>query len=312
MISIHERAKGRWPAILPILGVPADYLRNKHGPCPLCETPKKWFRFDDKDGTGSWICNQCGAGNGVDLVMRRNGLSFVDAAKEIERHIDGAPVCAMPPSPDTADLRQKMQRTWDAARLIQEGSAAATYLQRRIGLTTFPRELRAHGRLYCYEGDGLTPSLRPALLARVRDIHGKPVTVHRTYLTHEGTKAAVDKPKRLMKSGPLPDVCSIPLAPVAETLGVAEGIETALSATALFGTPCWAVISTAFMEKWAPPGGVRNVVIFADHDESCAGQHAAFELRHRLLARGLKVELKKPDVVGEDWNDVLRRKLGAS
>ncbi|NYY79755.1 hypothetical protein DMH17_06695 [Raoultella planticola] len=28
------------------------------------------FRFDDKEGRGTWFCNQCGAGDGLKLVEK--------------------------------------------------------------------------------------------------------------------------------------------------------------------------------------------------------------------------------------------------
>src|SRR5690348_13963485 len=59
-IPTVDRARGRWREILPCLGVETRYLTNKHGPCPLCGG-KDRFRFDDKNGDGTYYCNQCGA-----------------------------------------------------------------------------------------------------------------------------------------------------------------------------------------------------------------------------------------------------------
>ncbi len=56
-MSTIERARGRWSEILPRLGIDARFLRNRHGPCPLCGG-KDRFRFDDRDGSGSYFCNQ--------------------------------------------------------------------------------------------------------------------------------------------------------------------------------------------------------------------------------------------------------------
>jgi hypothetical protein len=53
-------AQHRWLDILTALGVPAKFLRNWHGPCPMCGG-KDRFRFDDKDGKGTFFCNGCGA-----------------------------------------------------------------------------------------------------------------------------------------------------------------------------------------------------------------------------------------------------------
>ena len=61
-------AVDRWHWILTTLGVPARYLHNKHGPCPMCGG-KDRFRWDDLEGRGTYICNQCGAGDGLMLVM---------------------------------------------------------------------------------------------------------------------------------------------------------------------------------------------------------------------------------------------------
>jgi phage/plasmid primase-like uncharacterized protein len=38
-----ERARGRWKEILPQVGIDAIYLKNWHGPCPLCVCDR--FRF---------------------------------------------------------------------------------------------------------------------------------------------------------------------------------------------------------------------------------------------------------------------------
>lgn len=34
--DVGAAARGRWPEILPALGVPAEALSRKHGPCPGC------------------------------------------------------------------------------------------------------------------------------------------------------------------------------------------------------------------------------------------------------------------------------------
>ena len=74
-------AKGRWPHILPALGitVPAN---GQHGACPKCGG-KDRFRFDDKGGRGTWICSQCEHGDGLDLVRLVSGTTAAVAAKEV-------------------------------------------------------------------------------------------------------------------------------------------------------------------------------------------------------------------------------------
>jgi putative DNA primase/helicase len=58
-------------------------------------------------------------------------------------------------------------------------------------------------------------------------------------------------------------------------LGLAEGLETALSATQLTGKPCWATLGADQLPKVAIPDGVRKVVIFADNDSNGVGQREA-------------------------------------
>lgn len=53
--------------IFPAVGIKLQGNGKKHQACPLCGGSDR-FRCDDKNGTGSWICNQCGAGNGYTLV----------------------------------------------------------------------------------------------------------------------------------------------------------------------------------------------------------------------------------------------------
>lgn len=60
-----KQACGHWPRILPALGV--KVIKNRHQTCPVCGGSDR-FRFDDKEGRGTWFCNQCGAGDGLKLV----------------------------------------------------------------------------------------------------------------------------------------------------------------------------------------------------------------------------------------------------
>lgn len=105
MARITDLAQGHWPSILGALaGLSSEQLTDKHQPCPLCGG-KDRYRFDDQSGTGSWYCNQCGgkdqsggAGNGMELLMRRTGWTFLEAAKRVEQHLGIAPQRPKPPT----------------------------------------------------------------------------------------------------------------------------------------------------------------------------------------------------------------------
>lgn len=82
---LRTSAVGHWPMILASLGIPSASLRNKHGPCPGCGG-KDRFRFDDKQGRGTFICGQGGdpiAGDGFDLLNHVHGWTVKDAFLEV-------------------------------------------------------------------------------------------------------------------------------------------------------------------------------------------------------------------------------------
>ena len=97
-MNIQELTNGRWPDLLAhFCGLTAKQLTDKHQPCPLCGGEDR-YRFDDLDGNGSWYCNQCGGkdqcgggGSGMDMLMRRAGLTYLEACKRIEQHLNIKP-----------------------------------------------------------------------------------------------------------------------------------------------------------------------------------------------------------------------------
>ena len=96
------------------------------------------------------------------------------------------------------------------------------------------------------------------------------------------------------------------LAPVMPIMGIAEGIESALSAMKLFRTPTWSVLSTYGIETFEPLAEIERLIVFADNDANGTGQKAAYALAVRLSGR-IVVEVKFPKEPGADWNDALRR-----
>jgi len=94
----RDLTNGRWTDLLTQLAsLTPDQLTDTHQPCPLCGGEDR-YRFDDLNGTGSWYCNQCGGkdhtgggGNGMDMLMRRTGLTYPEACKRIEQHLNIKP-----------------------------------------------------------------------------------------------------------------------------------------------------------------------------------------------------------------------------
>ena len=70
--KVKTAARGHWPDILESLGVDRSKLTNIHQPCPACGGTDR-FRFDDKNGDGTFICSGGGgsitAGDGFKLLI---------------------------------------------------------------------------------------------------------------------------------------------------------------------------------------------------------------------------------------------------
>ena len=135
---------------------------------------------------------------------------------------------------------------------------------------------------------------------------GQKAALHRTYLDTLGNKAEVSTPRKMM--GTMPVGAAVRLMPYTDTLGIAEGIETALSASILHGVPTWAALNAGLLADWTPPANVETVFIFGDNDFSYTGQAAAYALGQKLRARGLRVIVELPIRTDTDWNDVLNEK----
>jgi putative DNA primase/helicase len=293
--AIQDRAAGRWRGILSALGVPSQFLRNKHGPCPACGGNDR-YRWDDKNGKGTFFCSHCGAGDGFDLLKILKGWDFRQAAEQVEAVV-GAACAETPRKAVTAEeLRAAMKRRWEACVPVEDGSAVARYLTSR-GVYVPSKVIRA------------APD-RPAMVALMQAPDGRATMVHTTLLTSDGRKAAVAHP-RLMMQGSIADGAAVRLFPHGDDLGIAEGLETAISATVLTDVPCWAALNEVCLRKWLPPAGVKRVIIFGDNDENYAGQAAAFHLARKIRSSSRTgeppppmVEVRIPPDVGDDWNSV--------
>ena len=303
-LDVREVAQGRWRSILTVLGIDERALSGKHGPCPMCGG-KDRFRFDDREGRGTYFCSGCGAGDGVQLAMGITGQSFRDVAREVERIAGTVRPTAARPERSDDDKLAALRRAFKESRPIERDDEACRYLAGRgLRLYDLPESVRLHPSMAYWDGGAVLGKFA-TMLATVTDAAGRAVSLHRTYL-QDARKAPVPEPKKLMEGLPLAGA-AIRLTPVSRTLGIAEGVETALAAAALFGVPTWSCISTSGIESFEPPAGVEHVVVFGDHDANFAGQAAAYRAAHRLALRGTEVEARIPPTVG-DWLDELNRR----
>lgn len=297
-----ELYRGRWREILPTFGVASSFLQNKHGPCPMCGG-KDRFRFDDKNGEGTYFCNSCGAGNGFHLIQHTTGMSFRETVMAVDK-IVGAPPAKFERDSEADRQRAAMIRLWRSSEPIVAGSPPALYLARR-GLGELA--LKKHGLRWCSAvRHPASPALHCAMVAQIAGADHKCVNIHITYLNTDGTKVNIEPAKRVM-AGRLPEGAAIRLGRPQRVMGIAEGIETALSARILHKMPVWAAVNGALLAKWVPPAEAEEIWIFGDNDINFAGQAKAYGLAHRLAARKSKgkVRIVFPEKPDTDWNDVL-------
>lgn len=154
---VREAARGRWPTILQALNIVVPNGPKKHGPCPVC-TGADRFRFDDRDGHGSFFCNQCvpKAGDGFALTMRCLKLSFPEMLTTVAGVLGLAPDQRterrqpLPPPPlridrvatafkfelGAMDLRMRASKIQEAARRLDITTLTDDELDRAIDLVS--------------------------------------------------------------------------------------------------------------------------------------------------------------------------------
>lgn len=201
-----------------------------------------------------------------------------------------------------ADLIRFLMRQ---SQPVTAGDPVHTYLCRRLALDSIvvPECIRVH-RSMAYTLDGELVGSWPAMVAPLMNQRGDVLALHRTYLDEHGQKAAVPGPaKKLTPAAGLLSGVSMPLfAPQSGTIGVAEGIETALAAYSASAAPTVAAYSAGGVAAFLWPAGIERLMIFADHDD--AGANAAARLRERGQRSGLTVSVMTPTEPGSDWCDV--------
>ncbi|MCQ4161273.1 toprim domain-containing protein [Roseomonas sp. GC11] len=284
-------------------------LRRLHngswrGTCPACGYPGT-FSLRERQGTTLWACACCQDRG----ALTRAVLAAAGGTWQPPAPCNRPTPCGLSPARKTA-----LAMAWWGEALPVEGTPAEAYLRARHVLAPWragalPPEgapLRFHPRIRHPEVEGLFPVLL-ALVRRATD--GEPVAVHRTYLRPDGSGKAALKPDKASFAPVGGGVVMLHAAPAAGPLVLAEGIETALSASALLdGAPAWSCVFAGNLATLALPAGARDLIIATDHDPP--GQRAAATAARRWKAEGRDVRLALPDAADRDFNDLLRARHG--
>lgn len=270
---------------------------------PFAGSGKEW-------GTDQWA-------GAMDMVAAVRGLHREADAHDILNELAvlvGMPASAtmchgtrssapMPAAARPTPERQKPNRGGQIAlELSKAGPAAGTlaevYLAKR-GVTPTADILFSPD---CADGN----LGRPAMICLVRNLDGEVTAIHRTFLQEDGSWHVGKKMLGDVSGG------AIRLGDIGRDgiLGVSEGVETALSASKLYGVPVWACGSTSHMEKFRIPSRVTELWIFADGAE--AGESAAIATAANAREVGVSYRIIRPLTAGGDFNNDLMSKAGAA
>jgi putative DNA primase/helicase len=270
------------------IGIALKGRRNGNGWLVCCPCPNHGKGRGDRfpslsvaDGDDGRLLLRCFA-----------GCQFADILDELKCRglMEGpqprrVPQLRYPPKPSEPEPDPDALKIWGATFDAHDG-IVREYLDRR-GIALMPQ-------FVCCQNDP------PAMVVAVQRPDGKIVAVQQTWLTPDGKKAGVT-PQRIT-TGAL-GTGAVRLGAAAEVMGLAEGVETALSAMQLTGITVWASLGSARLHQVELPLCVKEVHIFVDNDEpGRAAARRAPEVHTRL---GRHVLLRSPADECGDWNDFL-------
>jgi len=289
-MNTKNEAKGRWYGILSQF-IESEYLTGKHTRCPICGGVDR-FRWDNKDDNGGYYCNSCGSGSGIHLLSQHQGIGYPDAWRLVEKVI--------------GTVKLEVKKVIDESERVREilsgcepgGDFVKNYLISR-GLNDYPESL--FKGVYWLEGEK-----HEAIIARASK-GNKLAGIHATFIKN-GIKIA-RRMYAMQKGSMTGSAIRLHMLNGGDALVIGEGIETSLSAAEITGLPAWAAMDSGKLETVEIPDQVKRIVIAADNDYSYTGQAAAYALAKRLKLAGKIVEVIMPEIIGEDFNDEIKRKI---
>jgi len=290
-MSTKDLARGKWRSILSSF-IDDFYLDGNHHSCPLCGGEDR-FRFDDKDGSGSYYCNQCGAGTSIHLLSEFLHISYAEAWRKVEA-VAGKAVASTPKG--EVDYVGRIKRILSTVKPIAHGDEVWRYLQSR-GIKN-PASNLGIGKI----GELTTMVGRFAKGNKLAGLH---VTFLKDGKKVEGKNRQMFGIDQHALAG-----AAVRLHTLNGTsrLLIAEGVETALSAHQLWGVPCWAAGSATMLAKIEVPDFVTEVIVAGDNDSSFTGQAAAYTLAQRLRRDKKSVIVRLPENADKDWNEIIQAK----
>lgn len=315
---------------------PALAKKGRHITCPY-HGGKDDFRVHRQFDTNGKIYCTCGvSGDIFHAIGYVHNWTFAEVMQEVGEYLRvrptvsrATPTRAISPKPQVEDdrpsdeaIRRGIQRIWTQSMPIDDPDATLgrRYLRHRwIGSLALPlANVGFHPALPYYNSKTECLGKSPALVCLVRRLDGTVSTVHRTWLSDDGTKKSSAFPEpRKQYLDPTDAPCMGAAVQLDEAihnvLHLAEGLETALTVRAITQQPTWCCLNKELLQAVELPAHVDFVVIWADRDRSFGGQDAAFSAMDRFKAEGRRaIVFLPPFPVPEaeksvDWNDVVKR-----
>ena len=291
---------GRWPEIFAHYNLPpVDAKKHFPGECPLCSGKGK-FRVDDKDGEGTWIC-VCDNGNGWDLLKKFTGKEFRTLAREIDKLLGNE--WAHEKREPTQKLDKVLQvKTRFLSLPNLRNTPGMEYLHGR-GIYRMPQRGVRFSR---GEFDNDAGRSVPCMFSVASNEYGEAVYLHLTYI-EDGKKADVPIQRKMRTLQEYQGSVAVKLQEPTNVLGIAEGIETALSAGFIYQLPTWSTLNATLMKRFKAPTGVEDLYIFADNDKNGTGLAAALECGNKNILSNNDVKnvvIRWPGAVN-DFNDII-------
>jgi len=269
-----------------------------------------WINFPV--GSHRITCPACGRGErdktaGLSIDAHGKGVAHCHRCHFIEtyrsKHGARLQTAAHPPIKRVAMQKHAMlsdygRDVWNACKPLA-GVAVAYLDSRRCRIPPADGDLRYHLSLKHPTGH-----VGPALVGLITDaVTGQPLSLHRTWIQADGRKADIDPP-RLLLGGHRKQGGVIRLWPdeaVVTGLGVAEGIETALSLAWAYA-PVWACIDAGNLAAFPVLPGIEALTVGADND--AAGAAAARQCAQRWADADAEAYITRQEQ--NDLNDVLQ------
>ncbi len=273
------------------------------GCCPFHKDKTPSFKVQD----GFFKCFGCGkGGDAITWVREAEHLNFEQAVRRLSRSSAPARFCGVRTNTKRAEYAEARKRR-EAEDIWNRGRPAAGTIveayRRARGIRLPMSDQIRFAPFLAHTESGLT---LPAMLGRLSDNEGFRA-VQRTYLDpSEPRKAAVTPAKKT--KGSMGGAAVRLRMPAGDTLGLAEGIETAESASQLYRVAVWATLSAHRLSKIDLPETVRNIIIFGDSGD--VGRDQAFAAQEAYEAKGYGCEVILPgaDFQGDpdDFNSALQ------